>query len=93
MNTLIPSVLAVQFWQWHEGGHMSMYWGWWVVWAILLIVLAWIAFVPGARRGDKSSSEDVSPEEILKRRFARGEIGEEEFERRMKKLRGSDGGD
>lgn len=84
-------VLVLQFWQWHEGGHMSMYWGWWLVWAALIVVLAWLAFARNAPRGGGSSPEDVSPEETLRRRFARGEIGEEEYDRRMKKLKESDG--
>ena len=66
-------------WWWH----MGWMWIFWVV-VILLIVLLVRSrpIVTGPR--DESS---VSAEEILKRRYARGEIGKEEYERKLEDLR------
>lgn len=57
-----------------------------IVWVLLLIAL--IVFVVKAiinsGQGQKESRE--TPLEILKRRYARGEIDKEEFEERKKEL-------
>jgi putative membrane protein len=64
-------------------------WGSWIggaimmllFWGGLFFLLAWI--IPGSRRehGEKSAGD------ILRERFARGEIDEEEFESRSRILR------
>jgi uncharacterized membrane protein len=51
--------------------------------AIAVAVLAWRVFESSEA---KPVREQTSPEETLKRRYARGEIDESEFERRMKVL-------
>ncbi len=58
----------------------------WIFWLLLivLIVVGIKGFVGGGDR-DTSSSSD-SPIDILKKRYANGEINEEEFERRSKEL-------
>lgn len=59
----------------------------WVVIAIVLILAAAVLFFlfrterPGSSRGDHRS-----PVEILEERFARGELSEEDFERRRREL-------
>ena len=58
----------------------------WIFWIVILVaialVLRWV-FTSG--RGSDGSSE--SPEDILKARYARGEIDREEYDRRLEDLR------
>lgn len=49
-------------------------WIWMAVWVVALIVMVWLLVSAGGRR-----SSDDDPVEILRRRFARGEMSEEEF--------------
>jgi putative membrane protein len=60
------------------GGWMMIFWG--LLFVILLVVL--IKAV--TNRSIQSAGE--SPMDILKRRYASGEIGKEEFEERKKEL-------
>lgn len=67
-------------WEWHGfgGGFMWLFW--------ILIIVA-IVFLFKAGGSDRSSDEKhETPLEILEKRFARGEIDEEEFRRRKKEL-------
>ena len=57
---------------------------WMVVPLIVLILLVWI--VARAASSESRRSEET-PEQILKRRYARGEIEREEYERRLTDLR------
>jgi len=60
--------------------------GMWFFWIILFVVLVWIVkSATGSSAGNKSISED-SPLDILKKRYARGEIDEQEYMRRRKDL-------
>jgi putative membrane protein len=57
-------------------------------WLIVIAVLIWLlsrAAGQGARRS--SGPKEESPETILKRRYARGEIDREEYQRRLEDLR------
>lgn len=56
----------------HWGG---MHLIWWIIWFILLI---WIFFVPSDLPYQKTKNE--SPLDILKIRFAKGEITKDEYE-------------
>lgn len=69
---------------WSGGGWMAG--GMWIFW-ILLIVVA-VVFIKGLNNlGSYSPAErHESPLEILKARYARGEINEEEFHRRRDEL-------
>ena len=69
--------------------HMA---GMWIGWLLVLAVIALVVWlvVRAARTGDRNLSrpgESPSPEQILKERYARGEIGREEYERRLSDLR------
>ena len=55
----------------------------WLVGIGLLSLFVWL-LVSAFNRGPESTS---SPEEILRRRYAAGEIGTEEYERRLEELR------
>jgi putative membrane protein len=68
---------------WNGWGHMGFMWLFWVA---LIAVIVWLLI--RAAPGPTSSGEvQDSPEQILKRRYARGEIEKEEYERRLTDLR------
>lgn len=62
------------------------FWGmhgiWWGLWILLIL---WIFLIPYPTPGQKRKKDNAM--EILRERFARGEISEEEFEQRKKLLR------
>lgn len=58
--------------------------GMWVFWIVLIIVI--VALFKVITPGSGQSSGDKSPIEILKARYARGEIDEEEYKRRLSEL-------
>ena len=81
---------------WHDRGlFMGMHWVWWSVWALTIGFLLWalwrvVAERAGARR--RAGQQELA-EEALRRRFAEGEINEDEFAKRMRVLRGATSGD
>ena len=69
------------------GGHIGG-WTMWLFWPAILVVVAYVVYrlaVPS--RGDRSRNPSQTPETILKHRYASGEIGKEEYERRLADLR------
>ena len=61
----------------------------WMMWVFWIVVIAgfvffvrWIAASPHGRNGTEPSAE-----EVLKRRYARGEIGKQEYEQKLNDLR------
>lgn len=64
---------------WFGGGFM------WIFWIALFLLVVWV--VQGSvRKGGDSSKDQKSAIDILKERYARGEIDQEEFEQRRKDL-------
>ncbi len=67
---------------WHNMGFGGMMWYGWLFWIIIIGVIVYLIVrltgqagkSPGDQRGE-------TPLEILKKRYARGEISKEEFER------------
>ncbi len=61
------------------------FWGmhlvWWIVWVVLLV---WIFVTPWDVPGQRKRPD--SPLDILKKRYASGEIGREQFERMKEDL-------
>ncbi len=61
----------------------NYYWGmnvfWWIIWIIILI---WVFATPWDIPGQRTKKD--TPLDILKRRFANGEIAKEEFVERKK---------
>jgi putative membrane protein len=57
---------------------------WWILGAVLIAVLAWV--VLKSTRGP-SSNPSQSPEQILKRRYAKGELDQQTYERMLGELR------
>ena len=75
---------------WHDGGmFVGMHWAWWSVWIITLLVLAWAFWRLFADRSEvhRQVQREEAAEEELRRRFARGEIDEDEFAERLRVLR------
>ena len=60
-------------------------WLWWVL--VLLVIVAVAIWLLRAARSASDRPRDQSPEQILKQRFARGEIDEQEYEEKLKQLR------
>lgn len=61
-------------------------WLWWVLAIGLVVVVAWAVVRSTSRtRGGNDTAE--SPQDILKRRYARGEIDKDEYEKRLQDLR------
>ena len=81
---------------WHTGDGM----GWWMLWGGLMMVLFWGAIialvvwaVQSLGRGDDGHAQSGAtkspartPLEIAKERYARGEIGRDEFEQMKRDL-------
>lgn len=68
----------------HDWGGRGIMMGlFWVV--ILIAVIALVLWLAGSRRLPWTSDE--SPEAILKRRYARGEISREQYESMLRDLR------
>ncbi|HEY9052661.1 MAG TPA: SHOCT domain-containing protein [Gammaproteobacteria bacterium] len=68
-------------WMWFGGGYM------WLVWVLIIAVLViLVKSITDSSSGSIQTRNDESPMSILKKRFARGEIDEEEFNRRKKEL-------
>ncbi len=68
-----------------EGGWgFGMGLGMWVFWIVLIIII--VDMIRVISPGYGSSPPEKNPMEILKARYARGEIDEEEFNQRRKEL-------
>jgi uncharacterized membrane protein len=77
---------------WHRQGLFAgMHWAWWLLWLATIAVLIWAFWRLAAERREAHARcrEIVDAEEILRGRFARGEIGEAELVDGMRALRGS----
>jgi putative membrane protein len=61
-------------------------WLWWLFGLALLAFVVW-AIARAAGPAAPPGQHEESPEAILKRRYARGELDEEEYERRLNNLR------
>lgn len=71
-------------WGWSEWGWLPMMLGMILFWGGLIWFAVWLV-----RRTDRGSTRESTPSDpraILEERFARGEIDEEEFDRRTKVL-------
>jgi|TARA_R110000782_G_scaffold270482_1_gene371736 putative membrane protein len=68
---------------WHYDGHhfWGMHWFWWILW---LIFIFWIFAIPYDIPGQRKKKE--TPLDILKKRYAAGEINKNEYEEMKKTL-------
>lgn len=72
----------------HDGFMFGMGW-FWLLGLLLVMAVIWVVVRAGSRGGTSDASEprEGSPEEVLRNRFARGEIGEDEYRSRLGALR------
>ena len=63
--------------------------GWWMAiwWAFGIAFLVLIVWVVGRAAGGPPGRLEEPPEQILKRRYARGDIDRDEYQRRLDDLR------
>lgn len=67
----------------------GMGWGmgwWWIIGIIIIVAIVWMALKTMNKKSNINTSFGKTPLDILKERYARGEIGKEEFEERRKSL-------
>jgi len=64
-----------------NGHYMGMHFWWWVFWIVLLLIITYRLI-----RDSNEKKSPGDPLEILKRRYARGEITKEEYEKMKKDL-------
>lgn len=69
---------------WFGGESMGLMWLFWV--AVVALVVFLVVRLAGSSRGSSDPMSE-SPETALKRRYARGEITREEYERILEDLR------
>jgi putative membrane protein len=95
MRSLILMVLIASNCYYPRGGHMMDDWGhmsWWsyggvFMWLIFLVLIGFVVYF--VLRGDKwikRGSSEEAPLDILKKRYARGEITKQEYEEMKKDL-------
>ena len=63
----------------------GMGWGW-IIGLIILVVLIWLLVQTFNRAGRPGPAGGKTPMDILKERYAKGEISKKEFEERKKDL-------
>jgi putative membrane protein len=66
-------------WWWHVGWM-------WIFWIFVILLIVYFVRHPSPWSGPRDESS-LSAEEILKRRYARGEIDKEEYERKLEDIR------
>ncbi len=69
---------------WSRAGHMGGMWFWWIAGIVIVAVLIWAVSRTSSPKGGNSGA---SAEELLKRRYANGEIDKDEYEKRLHDLR------
>jgi putative membrane protein len=87
----MESIFAQWGWR-HYGWGPGMMWGWWgmgwifmiVFWGLIIVGL--IFLIRSLIRATKTSKGEESALDILKKRYARGEMNKEEFEQKKKDL-------
>lgn len=91
MNTLVLfQGMPGMFNGWYHNGHFwGMHFGWWIFWILLLAAVIWIFSRSAAGRSSdpQAHTSRDDPEEILRRRFAAGDIDRDEYEERLQELR------
>ncbi len=94
MLTIIAHVGSAQMamgdTSWDDGGLlMGMHWMWWAFWIVVflaLVVAFWRLFSDRSETRERVARAEAA-EETLRKRFAGGEIDEQEYMRKLKVLR------
>lgn len=68
---------------WNGDWHMGWMWIWWLLGIAAVAATLWVVVSAGRRNG----GTDESPEQVLRRRYAKGEIDRETYERMLQDLR------
>lgn len=59
----------------------------WILWTVCIVfIVVIVVLAVNALQSRKDERETESPMDVLKKRYARGEIDDEEFERRKERL-------
>lgn len=66
----------------HDMSFMGMWW----VWLILIAVIIILVYLVNNSRDKSSYSSSETPLDVLKKRYAKGEIDKQEFEEKKKDL-------
>lgn len=69
-------------WEWHGVGMMGGFM--WIFWLLGIVIV--VMLIKAASGNSRSNEQRETPLEILEKRYARGEIDEEEFRRRKNEL-------
>jgi putative membrane protein len=78
--------------------HMGDGWGWWMIYGLVFmlafwLILAWTVGSMGRRPPEDTTSfrrhEEPTALQILERRYANGELTDEEFEEKRRRIIGS----
>ncbi len=69
---------------WNGIEHMGGIWFWWIVCIVIVAALIWVMFRTSSQTAGNGG---VSAEELLKRRYANGEIDKDFYEKRLHDLR------
>jgi len=67
----------------HGSGFFVGGWTMWIVWIILIGIVVYMVMATLNRKGLSQQEFNESPQDILKKRFARGEIDETEYQERL----------
>lgn len=71
----------------HNGGMWGMHGFWWIFWLVVIVGLVWAVVRSRWNSGTPSARESrETPMEVLKRRYAEGNLSTEEYEKRKKRL-------
>lgn len=72
---------------WGWDGHMG--WGWtglsWIIFLLFIGAVVW--FAATATRRNSCRQQEETPEQVLKRRYAKGEVDRETYQRMLDDLR------
>lgn len=73
---------------WELLGPLMWSWGVWLFGLVITALVVWLAVRAARRRRDQTTGgADESPEAILKRRYARGEMDRETYAQTLEDLR------
>ena len=68
------------------GGHGWRMGWWWIIGLIIVIAVVWVVIKSMNQNTVSSQSKEKSALDVLKERYAKGEIDKQEFEERKKDL-------